>query len=385
VSRTTTPERALESVERTAMRSADTAELFEVVTAALGGLVAFDGSLWFATDPATRFAAAPARFENLDGGYCDTFWHHEFQSHDVLLFRDLIRSGATSGSLHQATDDHPGRSMRWRHFLSPQGYDDEIRFVCRTGDNAWAVGALLREDGREPFDADDVALVARAAGLVAPVLRAHAAVAGAAPVHGSLSAPGLLVFSPDGAFLSANAEAEHWLDELCGPVTWTADGSWSSALAERSSFDLEVPTALTSLLASARAVALGLERGPSRLRLRTATGRWLVLHASTLSSSGGTESAIGVVIEPAKSAEIAPIIIDAYGLSARERDVVRAIARGASTPEIASELFLSPHTVRDHVKAVFEKVGVSSRGELVAKLFAEHYIDPMHAGAIEVG
>ena len=147
---------------------------------------------------------------------------------------------------------------------------------------------------------------------------------------------------------SASAKASTRPSLRGGPVTWTADGSWSSALAERSSFDLEVPTALTSLLASARAVALGLERGPSRLRLRTATGRWLVLHASTLSSSGGTESAIGVVIEPAKSAEIAPIIIDAYGLSARERDVVRAIARGASTPEIASELFLSPHTVRDH-------------------------------------
>jgi hypothetical protein len=33
--------------------------------------------------------------------------------------------------------------------------------------------------------------------------------------------------------------------------------------------------------------------------------------------------------------------------------------------------------VRDYVKAIFEKVGVSSRGELVAKLFAEHYA-PTH-------
>ena len=36
------------------------------------------------------------------------------------------------------------------------------------------------------------------------------------------------------------------------------------------------------------------------------------------------------------------------------------------------------HTIRDYVKAIFDKVGVSSRGELVAKLFAEHYADPMH-------
>jgi DNA-binding CsgD family transcriptional regulator len=36
--------------------------------------------------------------------------------------------------------------------------------------------------------------------------------------------------------------------------------------------------------------------------------------------------------------------------------------------------------VRDYVKSVFDKVGVSSRGELVAKLFAEHYSDALHAG-----
>jgi DNA-binding NarL/FixJ family response regulator len=35
--------------------------------------------------------------------------------------------------------------------------------------------------------------------------------------------------------------------------------------------------------------------------------------------------------------------------------------------------------VRDHLKAIFGKVGVTSRGELVAKLFAEHYMPAMHA------
>ena len=91
-----------------------------------------------------------------------------------------------------------------------------------------------------------------------------------------------------------------------------------------------------------------------------------------------------MVVEPAKSADIAPIVIEAYGLAPRERDVVRAIARGSSTPDIAAELCLSPHTVRDYIKSVFEKVGVSSRGELIAKLFAEHYSDAMHATALHV-
>jgi DNA-binding CsgD family transcriptional regulator len=39
---------------------------------------------------------------------------------------------------------------------------------------------------------------------------------------------------------------------------------------------------------------------------------------------------------------------------------------------------VSHHTVRDHLKATFQKVGVSSRGELTAKLFAEHDHPPLH-------
>jgi DNA-binding NarL/FixJ family response regulator len=88
------------------------------------------------------------------------------------------------------------------------------------------------------------------------------------------------------------------------------------------------------------------------------------------------------VIEPAKAAEIAPIIIEAYDLSEREQQITRLIARGAGTAEIAGELHLSAHTVRDHVKAIFAKVEVSSRGELVAKLFAEFY-EPVHVAEAE--
>ncbi|MEV0627693.1 response regulator transcription factor [Nonomuraea wenchangensis] len=46
------------------------------------------------------------------------------------------------------------------------------------------------------------------------------------------------------------------------------------------------------------------------------------------------------------------------------------MARGLSTAEIATDLFISPHTVRGHLKAVFGKAGISSRGELVARMFS---------------
>jgi DNA-binding CsgD family transcriptional regulator len=50
------------------------------------------------------------------------------------------------------------------------------------------------------------------------------------------------------------------------------------------------------------------------------------------------------------------------------------------TADIAARLHLSVHTVRDYVKAIFEKVDVSRRGELEATLFAEHYAS-MHLAA----
>jgi DNA-binding NarL/FixJ family response regulator len=111
-----------------------------------------------------------------------------------------------------------------------------------------------------------------------------------------------------------------------------------------------------------------------RTRMRTQRGVWVLMHGAPLE---GTDQ-LALIIEPAKATDVAPLIIEAYGLTQREVDVTRAIARGLGTVEIGDHLHLSPHTVRDHVKAVFEKVGVSSRGELVHKMFAEHYAPPPH-------
>ncbi|HUA48873.1 MAG TPA: response regulator transcription factor [Solirubrobacteraceae bacterium] len=54
-------------------------------------------------------------------------------------------------------------------------------------------------------------------------------------------------------------------------------------------------------------------------------------------------------------------------LSERESEVLRLIAEGLSAPEIAAQLFISPATVRTHVKNLFEKLGVSDRAAAVAE------------------
>jgi DNA-binding transcriptional ArsR family regulator len=51
-----------------------------------------------------------------------------------------------------------------------------------------------------------------------------------------------------------------------------------------------------------------------------------------------------------------------------------------STSEIAGALFIAPGTVQQHLKAIFDKVGVSSRRELVSKIFDQQYLPRLKAG-----
>lgn len=56
------------------------------------------------------------------------------------------------------------------------------------------------------------------------------------------------------------------------------------------------------------------------------------------------------------------------GLSEREKDLLPLIAEGLSNEEIAARLFISPHTVKNHVTSIFRKTGVASRFELLRRM-----------------
>lgn len=58
---------------------------------------------------------------------------------------------------------------------------------------------------------------------------------------------------------------------------------------------------------------------------------------------------------------------DLVGLSPREREVLHLVARGLRVKDAATQLGVSPHTVRNHLKAIFRKLDVHSQAELVVR------------------
>jgi len=174
----------------------------------------------------------------------------------------------------------------------------------------------------------------------------------------SESGPGLLLLDDADRVTATSAAAQEWLEELSGDY--------------RLEEGARVPAAVLAVAATARNHLLETSpSGPARSRVRTRAGRWLVLHGVSLATpAAGHRTA--VIIEQARAPEVAPIIVEAYGLSPRERQVVQQVLLGASTAEISGALHISPYTVQDHLKVAFEKIGVSSRGEMVKAIFDHH-------------
>jgi DNA-binding CsgD family transcriptional regulator len=353
-------------------RADDVHGVFRETSARLRRLVPFDASVWLAVDPATSLPIAPTRSEQLAhvcSGSRESFlrvWELEYFVDDVNLYRDLARGMSPAGGLRLVTNDRPTRSARFREIIRPHGYGDELRAVMRVDGRPWASVALFREHGRPAFSAAEVDLLAGLSAPVASAVRGHSRTATCARDVTQSRGPGLLLFEPTGELVSINDDALAWLEEL--PQEPGHDDK----------FSLHLPMVVAGTLMRARAIAEERVRGHARARLRSAlTGRWVVFHASCLRGADGEIGSTAVIIEPANASEVAPIVADAYQLTVREQQITELVARGVGTAEMAERLFLSVHTVRDYLKAIFEKLGVSSRGELVATLLAEH-VAPMH-------
>jgi DNA-binding CsgD family transcriptional regulator len=331
--------------------------------------VPVDALWWASADPATLLFTRSYR-EELPEASGPYFIENEFLRRDVNKWTELSRDAAGVGTLMQATGGQPHSSYRYRDIFAPLGLQDELRAVLRVRDTCWGYICLHREAPHE-FSPDEARFVQRLAPHLAEGLRMGLLRQACHPSYGP-SGPGLVLLAADGAVAGLNDAAREWLEDLGGH----ADGS-------------DLPIEISALAVRLRDLPAA-DAAMPRLKVRTGSGRWASLDASWLTAPA--EKLITVIVQDAAPAEVAPLIMAAYGLTDRERTISALVCQGMSTRQIASRLHLTADTVQDHLKSVFNRTGVHSRGQLVATIFERDYLpraiagDPVNpAGAFTAG
>ena len=355
--------RGVRRIDALAAEQLPTQQLIEGVAEELRTAMPIDALVMAATDPDTLLGLGAGVVYEMPHVVCAPFWEYEFEVPDFNKFSDLARAPRQVADLHTATGGRPQRSARWRELRTLMDADAELRATFNAGGRGWGLLHLNRAGTAQGFGHEEVEFVATIAPIVGRALRLSLISHPARSAAGR--GPGMAVIDADNRLVSATPEALAWFDDL-ESIYRLPDPVHGQ----------DVPSEVTVAAQEARArSAAGATAAATRTRARTRSGVWLLIHASCLHRADGAVADAAVVIEPAKASEVAPLIVDAYELTPREVDVTRALARGLTTNEIAGELHLSRYTVQDHLKSVYEKAGVSSRGELVAKMFADHYHD----------
>jgi DNA-binding CsgD family transcriptional regulator len=318
-------------------------------------MMPIDAAFFATCDPETLLFTDAYAEEPL-GAATHLFLDNEFGSSDVNRFASLAISPAHAASLDGATHGDRFASERYRDIMRPLGLGDELRAALVTGADCWGYLCLHRAESPLGFTPSEAAAIRRLGPHIAHGLR-QAVLLHAAPAAGTAHRPGVVLLADDLSVVASTPEAERLLALLDDP----------------GSAGLALPVAVYAAAAATRAVGGGTAAAPDALpstRVRTTGGRWLDVHASRLHGPPG-EGRIAVVVEPAEPRATAPLLLAAHGLSPREVAVARLVLRGASTRTISDTLHITKHTVQDHVTAIFDKVGVRSRRDLVGRLLGD--------------
>lgn len=337
------------------------AEFMEEAAATLQTIVPFVAGCFSSADPATTMVSSTRKLGVLAGqNDADVAWAQiEYGSSldDPTRYSEMLASGHVSIGVHVSTQGAVEDVQRMGELVVPRfDFHDEARVVFSDRSGAWGTLSIFRGPEDAAFDREELDFLASTAptltrgirtGLLAQLSRTDAAPA-AGPAVIVVDARDRIVQSSPGA--QARLAQMASLPGMGDPLTY-----------------------VQALVSGARRFAAGeVERMP-RSRTRTSDGVWLVLHAAPLGGLGDRAGDVVVTIEEARPQEVIDLVAAAFGLTAREREVVGSVLRGADTKEIAAAMHVSPYTVQDHLKSIFEKAGVTSRRELVSRVYFDQY------------
>lgn len=378
-------DRLVDDVARLGARGLPREQYFAEVGARLRRVVPNDAACWHTLDPQTRLITSDAPHELIEHEVFtpDTVMAagelliaSEYFVEDFNSFASLASRRVPVRTITQATAGRPQRSARYRDLLVPSGIPHELRAAFVTRGRCWGAVHIARREQRADFTTEDVAALARITAVVAEGIRSSLRLDAGRRAAGSatpglaapeLAAPGLAapgLAAPGLVVLGARDEVEL----ITPPARELLAAMRTSAQADG---DETPPSPLLALAAFARSQPLDRDGHPHTMAVPTSAG-WITLHASL--PEGSTAGRIAIVLERSASPEATSVQLEAHGVTAREREIAGLLAGGLTNPEIAERLVLSPYTVQDHIKSLFEKTGVSSRQELVARVFLDDYM-----------
>jgi DNA-binding CsgD family transcriptional regulator len=312
------------------------------------------GACWFTLDPASLLITS--HFNEFMPELPRESLALEYYQDDAHDLAGVARSPRGVSTLHEATGGDPSGSPRWQANAALGGDQELIAGLRTPHGDVWGALSLYREPRQPLFSEEEVAFVRAAAPALGEGAR-RALLLGEAQEPEGPDAPGLLVLSSAWEVESATPGVERWISDLPG-------GDWDAG---------RLPPAVLAVAGRALRSAEG-RNAPGEValsRVLARSGTWVVLHGATLRSDAVER--VAVIVEPARPARIAPLLMSAYGLTEREQEITRLVLQGEATASIAERLVLSAHTVQQHLKSIFEKTGVRSRRDLVGKVFFSHY------------
>jgi DNA-binding NarL/FixJ family response regulator len=320
-----------------------------------------DGYRLFGLDPTTSFINRLLAASDNDG-WARLEWLREHYLAGVLKYAEqafLVRMGLPVIAFQERQERCWGFPQEVLSQLSPRGHRE--LFDASRGPIGGAIVAhfpaagrlvamlqLYRREKDRPFEAADVAFLRRHLRTIGEAIAVSLNRERALRNSTSLDAAGVLVLTRDRKITVMNRTGEMWLSRM---IDADLDGH------------APLPAAVWSAIAELRS-----REGQVAGIVTAPTVHGDVRVEATLA---GDDGSVSVVLGPLRP-PAPPAMPDTWPLTRQEQRILELLLRGSSNRDMATSLSVSENTVEFHLRNVYDKLGVSSRSQLLARYFQEH-------------